>query len=95
MNVKKLIWVNNITKIGQENGYIHEIGKFPINAARDTFIKYDISNSFAGLKPMSEIMVFDPFEDTKLASFENIEEAKEYAQKHFENYIKETFFENV
>jgi hypothetical protein len=93
MKLKKLIWRDLVTDYGKELGYVHLIGEFLIRGC--TFTKYHISNSYAGGEILNKIMIFDPLEDNEIAAFITEGEAKEFAQTHFEAYVKEIFYENI
>lgn len=94
MSVKQLTWRDNITEKGKEKGLIREIGEFYITKEhRNSFVTYHVSNFYAGGDILDKIMVFPSEEDyNEVASFDSIEKAKEFAQEHFENYIKTIFF---
>jgi hypothetical protein len=93
---KKLNWKDNATKIGKDNGLIYFIGRF--NIGTKTFMEYRVSNSFGALDIKPYFMVSCDFQDFGSFGgvskrFYNLKDAKYFCQLHFEEFIKNTFYE--
>jgi hypothetical protein len=86
---KKIKWRDNITETGKQQGYIELLGQLD-------FIEvfYIIRNYKShGEKPGDKIFLFTPM-NNDFFEFNNVEEAKKYAQIDVEKIILEKFFEN-
>jgi hypothetical protein len=86
---KKLKWIDNVTDIGQKKGLIYWIGSFT-HGPNNIVIEYQVANSYASGPMTDKLMAF--CKNTKMSEFDTVKEAKEHCQKHFEQYIMETFF---
>ena len=81
--------IGNIIDIGQKTGLIYWIGSFT-HGPNNIVIEYQVTNSFASGPKTEKLMAL--YKHVKMSEFDTIKEAKEHCQKHFEQYIMETFF---
>jgi hypothetical protein len=83
---KQLSWKDNVTDIGKQAGYVHWIGRF-----EPQLVDYSITNSYAGKEIQENMIVF--FRNEEIGKFHTVDEAKGFCQRHFENFIIQTFFD--
>ena len=83
---RKLKWRDNTTDLGKESGHIYWIGTFEV-----PIIEYTIANSYAGCKIQENLIVFGNHKE--IGKFHTIEEAKGFCQRHFQDFIIQTFFD--
>jgi len=90
---KKLTWKDNATDFGKERGLVYVVGEFSIESKPSYFIEYRITNNYdAILDVKKELRIFCSENTFKSFDFKDMEEAKQYCQKHFEQFITKTFF---
>ncbi len=90
---KKLTWKDNATEFGKERGLAYVVGEFSIDDKPTYFIEYRITNNYGALLDIKpDLRIFCSEKNFKSFDFKDMEEAKKYCQKHFEQFIINTFF---
>lgn len=89
---KQLTWSDNVTDVGKKAGLIYWIGEFRVTKNGYTFMNYSVSNKMAANPAEKSDNRLIAYCNEKIGEFDTVEQAKEFCQAHFQQYILKTFF---